>query len=357
MIRGFRFCSIQNKFTTGNCYLIDSDVFKEKVNPNKFFQLRQNEINRFENGNSSDKNPDDEKKKLQDCVLMKKLDDKFVLPLIKKLSKLEDEIKKGKFNVTFKNEGEKDDDDDEKKNEDDKKDDLKRKQPIILNFKTISFRPNEKLFPVEKQSNAFEIINSNMEIKSSFLIEESDSKTSTLRTLNDCYLHCLNSNTEDVICHSFAFCYDQLKSIAKCQLSHLHFNDLIEGDEGYNYLKNNENTDYSNWLQKAACCNVYNLLFKNYFKQTNDKMIEEYYAFETLEDNTLEECLEQCYAYTKSNQSIEDETVCRLVEYCTDNEIVENKKKSYCLMTNEDVENLPEKEIRKGRSCQLYDCK
>ena len=298
--------------------------------------------------------------------------DKFTLPLIKRLSELETAIKAGKFKIEFENE-KKDDDEAKttpKPNVGEKKDDDdKEPKTLILNFNSVSFSPNEKLFPVEKQSNVFEMIGANKKIRPDYVFEESSSEKTSLKTLNDCYLHCLNSNTDHVVCHSFAFCLEPAKSLAKCQLSSLYFEESMQSFDSPNALADDKSTtpptggqdvDYSKWLEEASGCKTYNLMFKNYFRPVDDRMMVEHYSFLTLNDYTEEECLEQCHFHSKSNETAQDDSMCRLVEYCVQEASIDEngmEKKSTCMMSNEELKVLPPKDLGLKKDCQLYDCK
>lgn len=364
----------------GNCYLVDNaDLFeKKKVNP-KFFQKNRliqsndefnsqtNEINKqifmISQNDQPDKKPDDDKK-VQNCVLMKKMTDKFTSPLIKTLAELKNAVKTGKFKITFENSK-------KKNNEPTNDKDDKKKKEFILNFNSVSFGANDQLFPVDKYSNFFELIRANEQIKSDFILEETNSTNENLKTFNDCYLYCLNSNKNDQICHSFTFCSDSTELI-KCQFSYLYFDNSTKLESFENSLKVLKDkkiqqkdvidqTEFSKYLEKSPDCNVYNLLFRNYFKQRDDLMIEKSNTFEILENYTLEECVEQCYSRTKNNLTVNEENICRLVEYCSDEVYVnenEFKKTSTCLMTNKEARNLQKRdEERSKKNCRLYDCK
>lgn len=316
-----------------------------------------------------DKNPDDDKKKLN-CALFKKLNDQpFTPPLIKRLSELETAVKAGKFKIEFKDNSKNEDDGASTPKPNDKKDGDKEKQPLILNFNSLSFSPNEKLFPVEKQSGAFEMVAANQKIRPDYAYEESSSENTNLKSLNDCYLHCLASKTDRLVCHSFAFCLDADKKLAKCQLSTLYFEDSMEGinqatvtdmastpsDDG----GGRKDPDYSKYLEDAPSCSTFNLMFSNYFRPINNRKMEAKFAFATVEDYTREQCLEECHSHTKSKEADTDDTMCRLVEYCTMEESADDngmQKKSTCMMSKEYATVLPIKDPEKETNCQLYDC-
>lgn len=305
----------------------------------------------------------------QSCALFKKLADKFTPPLIKRQSELKNAVNAGKFRIEFKDESKKDDDGTTTPKPTDKKDDDKEKQPLVLNFNSLSFSPNEKLFPVEKQSGVFEMVAAHRKIRPDYAFEESSSENTSLRTLNDCYLHCLNSNTDQVVCHSFAFCLDPVKSLANCQLSSLYFEEsmeangpaaLIEADKPSTPSDSGKDTGYTKYLEEASSCTTFNLMFGNYFRPINDRKMEAHFSFITLDDYTLEGCLEQCHFHAKSKETITDDTMCRLVEHCIVEESVDEngmQKRSTCMMSKENAPVLRTKDPEERTNCQLYDCK
>lgn len=293
--------------------------------------------------------------KEQNCILMKKSEDQFILPIIRHLGKLRDLVKAGKLRIEFEHLP--------NENQNDKNDD--KQSPLILNFNSIVFQPNEFLFSVEKQSNVFELVSTNEQLKYDYVIGELWSTNSSIRTLNDCYLSCLNNTIAGVVCHSFAFCYDQDKSVARCQLGYLYFDNQLGSapnpvDKQVVNIRSND--DFSaKYLEPAPDCKVYNLLFKNYFTPITDRMIVDQYALEdTSEDYTAEQCVKKCYSQTKYNSTIDDKTACRSVEYCIA-EVKDNegdlKKKSYCRMTNYEVRDLPKRKDKRKTNCKLFDCK
>lgn len=326
----------------------------------------------FKQANGLKADDDDGKKKPppnQRCALFKKLTDKFTPPLIKRLGELKSAVKAGKFKIQFNDEDDGKDDGKETPKPTNKKDD-DCKKPLILNFNSISFSPNEKLFPVEKQSNMFEMVAANEQIRLDYVIEESSNENTNLKTLNDCFLRCRDSK---VACHSFAFCVDPAKSVVRCQLSSLYFEDsmnsLNEFDDNPSVLADDKSTtpsdnddddaDYSKWLEAASGCSTFNLMFKNYFRPIDDRTMVEEFAFSTLHDYTLDDCLKECHFHAKVNESATENSMCRLVQHCLEvKSIDENsmEKRSTCMMSNGKADDLPRKNVKTKKNCQLFDC-
>lgn len=359
----------------GDCYLVDNvEIFqKPKQKQSNFLKTEQpikfNEtqslaflipLNDLSNENkiksSNDSNPEELDQK-KNCILMKRSENRFQLPMVKNMVKLKNFLKKNEFRIELKNGEINDAKNDVQKS--DEKDENEKK--IFLKIDTINFKPNEIIFPVEKQYNIFELVGTNKQFKTDFIIDEQDSTNTSIRTLNDCYLHCLNNNVDDFICHSFTFCFDEMSSIAKCQLSYLYFDDFIESGQDSKRSDDFQvvHGKFSKYLKQASDCKVYNLLFKNYFKEIDSRTIGDTYASFVHEDYTLEECIQQCYFQTKNNRTVEDtNNACRLVEFCvTDEKINENEltKKSYCRMSNYEARELPRRKKRKN--CRIFDCK
>ena len=306
------------------------------------------------------------------CALFKKLPENFTLPMTKWLGELELAVKAGKFKIELEGEKKKGEDEGTSTSKSifvDKNEDHKEQKAMVLSFGSVSFSPNEKLFPVQKQSNLFEMVGANKNIRLDYTFEESSSENTDLKSLNDCYLRCLNSNTDDVVCHSFAFCFEPEKSLAKCRLSSLYFEDSMGRADSFSALEDGEksstpssgdsDSDYSQWLEAGSGCTTYNLMYKNYFKPVNDRIMPEQYSFITLSDHTLEECLAQCHFHVKSGTAAED-SMCRLVEFCMDKASVDEngiEMRSTCMMSNEqELKILPIKDAEPEKNCQLYDC-
>lgn len=291
---------------------------------------------------------------------------------------LKEEVKTGKFKIAFKKEKAKEppkkgnglntqsNDGNENENE----------ENWYLNFNIIDFYSNEKLFQLDKQSTRFDLVSTDQAIKTEYLFDESDnSKQTTIRSLNDCYLHCLNLNTDRIVCHSFTYCIGDSKTVPNtCHFSNLYFDKELEKLESLekkkklakkddrDTIEDNEKGKYSKWIEKSTGCNVFNLAYKNFFSAEDDRTIEE--ATKTENDLTLEECFSDCYRTTKGLQADndQDDELCRSIEFCVSEEKVNEsdlRKTSVCKSSNLESKYLAKKDLKdeSKRNCKVYDCK